>query len=247
MNLPVIVDSQAPTTNFSSAILPGAPWLIAHKSMLGIERPYKITLNGRDYVLWQNKRGEVFALNNICPHMQAPLSDGWVCPEKNTITCPSLQHGNFYLSESTAIVEYLEEVFPAPEYPSVLPQELLDRARARQIQAWIRSDLMPIREERPTEVIFFQPTATPLSQSGKTASEKLIRVADSLLSDRSLNLFGEWCIADSDLALMLNRLVLNGDRIPEKLKNYANFQWQRPSVRQWTSIERKTASSLSSF
>ncbi len=164
-----------------------------------------------------------------------------------TARVPTLQHGNFYLSESTAIVEYLEEVFPAPEYPSVLPQEQLDRARARQIQAWIRSDLMPIREERPTEVIFFQPTATPLSQSGKTASEKLIRVADSLLSDRSLNLFGEWCIADTDLALMLNRLVLNGDRIPEKLKNYANFQWQRPSVRQWKSIERKTASSLSSF
>ncbi len=164
-----------------------------------------------------------------------------------TARVPTLQHGNFYLSESTAIVEYLEEVFPAPEYPSVLPQEQLDRARARQIQAWIRSDLMPIREERPTEVIFFQPTATPLSQSGTTASEKLIRVADSLLRDRSLNLFGEWCIADSDLALMLNRLVLNGDRIPEKLKNYANFQWQRPSVRQWKSIERKTASSLSSF
>ena len=164
-----------------------------------------------------------------------------------TARVPTLQHGNFYLSESTAIVEYLEEVFPAPEYPSVLPQEQLDRARARQIQAWIRSDLMPIREERPTEVIFFQPTATPLSQSGTTASEKLIRVADSLLRDRSLNLFGEWCIADSDLALMLNRLVLNGDRIPEKLKNYANFQWQRSSVRQWKSIERKTSSSSSSF
>ncbi len=164
-----------------------------------------------------------------------------------TARVPTLQHGNFYLWESTAIVEYLEEVFPAPEYPSVLPQEQLDRARARQIQAWIRSDLMPIREERPTEVIFFQPTATPLSQSGKTASEKLIRVADSLLSDRSQNLFGEWCIADTDLALMLNRLVFNGDKIPEKLKNYANFQWQRPSVRQWKSIERKTASSLSSF
>lgn len=48
MNLPVIADSQVPTTNSSSAILPGAPWLVAHKSMLGVERPYKITLNGRD-------------------------------------------------------------------------------------------------------------------------------------------------------------------------------------------------------
>ncbi len=64
-----------------------------------------------------------------------------------------------------------------------------------------------------------------------------------LRRDRSQNLFGEWCIADTDLALMLNRLVFNGDEIPEQLKNYANFQWQRSSVQQWRGIDRKTASS----
>ena len=69
-------------------ILPGTPWLIAHKSMLGVNRPNKITLNERDYVLWQNSKEEVFALDNICPHMQAPLSEGWICAERNTITCP---------------------------------------------------------------------------------------------------------------------------------------------------------------
>ncbi|MFB2837990.1 Rieske 2Fe-2S domain-containing protein [Floridanema evergladense] len=69
-------------------ILPGAPWLIAHRSMLGINKPQKISLNGQDYVLWQNQQGQVFALNNICPHLQAPLSDGWICKERNTITCP---------------------------------------------------------------------------------------------------------------------------------------------------------------
>ncbi len=69
-------------------ILPGAPWLIAHKSMLGVNQPQKITLNGHDYVLWQNSQGEVFALDNICPHMQAPLSEGWICADKNTIICP---------------------------------------------------------------------------------------------------------------------------------------------------------------
>lgn len=69
-------------------ILPGAPWLIAHRSMLGINQPYKITLNGQDYVLWQNQQGKVFALDNICPHMQAPLSDGWICQNGNTIACP---------------------------------------------------------------------------------------------------------------------------------------------------------------
>lgn len=69
-------------------ILPGAPWLIAHKSMLGINRPYQITLNGHDYVLWQDVEGEVCALDNVCPHLQAPLSKGWICQDRNTIVCP---------------------------------------------------------------------------------------------------------------------------------------------------------------
>lgn len=56
--------------------------------MLGINKPHKVSLNGQDYVLWQNQQGEVFAVDNICPHMQAPLSDGWICHERNTITCP---------------------------------------------------------------------------------------------------------------------------------------------------------------
>jgi phenylpropionate dioxygenase-like ring-hydroxylating dioxygenase large terminal subunit len=74
--------------NTMEAILPGAPWLIAHRSMLGVNQPYKVTFNGRDYVLWQNMTGEVFALDNACPHMQAPLSNGWICEERNTIACP---------------------------------------------------------------------------------------------------------------------------------------------------------------
>ncbi len=69
-------------------ILPGAPWLIAHRAMLEVNQPQKITLNETDYVLWQNAKKEVFALENVCPHLQAPLSNGWICAERNTITCP---------------------------------------------------------------------------------------------------------------------------------------------------------------
>ena len=71
-----------------NSILPGAPWLIAHRSMLAINKPFKITLNNSDYVLWQNAKGEIFALENVCPHMQAPLDNGWVCEKNNSIVCP---------------------------------------------------------------------------------------------------------------------------------------------------------------
>lgn len=160
------------------------------------------------------------------------------CDYSLTARVPALNQDGFFLSESTAIIEYLEEVFHSPSYQSVFPKSRADRARARQVQAWLRSDLMPIREERTTEVIFFGTTPAPLSESGRKAMAKLIRVADSLLDSKTLNLFDDWCIADTDLALMLNRLVFSGDELPEKLKNYADFQWQRPSVQQWVQQER---------
>jgi glutathione S-transferase len=67
---------------------------------------------------------------------------------------PTLTNGSFVLSESSAIDEYVEELFPAPTFPAIYPDDAEKRAKAREVQAWLRSDLMPIREERSTEVVF---------------------------------------------------------------------------------------------
>lgn len=101
-----------------------------------------------------------------------------------TAKVPVLEHNDFALSESSAILEYLEELYPdTPIYPT----DIQARARARQIQAWLRSDLVALRTERP-------------------------------------------------FALMLQRLIQNGDAVPERLKNYALQQWQRPSVQKWLAL-----------
>jgi glutathione S-transferase len=144
---------------------------------------------------------------------------------------PTLVHGDFVLTESSAISEYLDEQFGAPDYPSALPRDLRQRAQARQVQAWLRSDLVPIRTERSTGVIFVAPIARPLTAEAQASAARLIRIAERLVDGP--NLFGEWCIADTDLALMLNRLIMNGDPVPQKLKDYADGQWRRDSVQQW--------------
>ena len=151
---------------------------------------------------------------------------------------PTLTHGDFCLSESSAISEYLEDLLPADQHARVYPSEIHNKARARQIQAWLRSDFMPIRAERSTEVVFFKPTHKSLSKSAQASADKLFAAVDSLLDDNALNLFNQWCIADVDLALMLNRLVLNGDEVPEKLVAYAQYQWERPSVQRWVNQKR---------
>jgi glutathione S-transferase len=148
---------------------------------------------------------------------------------------PTLTHGAFALSESSAITEYLDDTFAET---LVYPQDRHLRARARQLQAWLRSDLMPIRQERSTEVVFYKRQAPPLSATAQLAVQKLYFAVDRLLSRDASNLFGNWCIADTDLALMLNRLVMNGDDVPAKLASYAARQWERASVQQWVMLDR---------
>ena len=119
------------------------------------------------------------------------------------------------------------------------PAEIKDRARARQVQAWLRSDFMPIRSERATVVLFYGSSVTPLSAEARNAAQKLFAGATELLSHGGPHLCGkEWCIADVDLAVMLNRLALNGDSVPESLAAYASRQWQRPSVQLWVNQAR---------
>jgi glutathione S-transferase len=155
-----------------------------------------------------------------------------------TARVPVLEQGAFRLSESSAIVEYLEETFAPPRYAAMLPAAPRDRARARQIMAWIRSDLMPIREERATHTFFYKNPVQPLSRAGWAAAEKLIAAASAFIPEGRTSLFDAFSIADADLAMMLMRLVGNGDPVPAKLRDFVAAQWQRPSVRAWVDHER---------
>ena len=73
------------------SMLEGAPWLLAHKSMLDTNKPQKVSLYGNDYVLWKDKTGQVNALSNVCPHMGAMLSEGWCKVREDgtsAVVCP---------------------------------------------------------------------------------------------------------------------------------------------------------------
>jgi glutathione S-transferase len=178
------------------------------------------------------EKGIPFTLKRVDLSRDAQWDDDY---RALSLTCrvPTLQIDDFILNESSAIAEYLEERFPAPEYERLYPRDREKRAHAREIQAWLRSDLMPLRQERPTEVLFAGERFAPLSPAGEKAAQKLITAVLRPLPDGQQNLFGEWSIADTDLAVMINRLALHGDALPVKLQHYAEFQWQRASVQLW--------------
>jgi glutathione S-transferase len=151
---------------------------------------------------------------------------------------PALQHGDYWLAESSAIAEYLAETFPFPKHPRLFPEDLRQRGICREVQAFVRSDLMPIRNERSTHTVWYEHTDKPLSDAAKVAVDRLYQIADRLIPEGKTSLFDAWCIADTDLAMMLQRLNLNGDPMPKKLKAFAEAQWARPSVAKWNDRKR---------
>ncbi len=152
-----------------------------------------------------------------------------------TARVPALRHGDFWLTESPAIVEYVDEVLPGPR---LMPSDAKSRARARQVLSWVRTDLSALREERPTTSMFFERVTKPLSQKAMDARNKLVRVAEALVPSGGGPLFDSWSIADADLAFVLHRLILNEDEIPSRLEAYARDQWKRPSIAAFVSRER---------
>jgi len=152
-----------------------------------------------------------------------------------TARVPSVDHDGFRLAESSAIAEYLEDLVPAPR---LLPGNVRDRARARQLMAWMRSDVGALRDERSTVTMFYRFKLPPLSAAGERDARKLIRVADQMIPTGGGALFGAWCLADSELAFMLHRLILTGEEVPERVRAYADAQWQRPSVRAFVEHSR---------
>jgi glutathione S-transferase len=159
-----------------------------------------------------------------------------------TARVPALVDGDFTLSESSAIIEYLEERWPPPAHAALLPADVQQRARARQIMAWVRSDLLPIREERSAEYVFYPhdtlPPFAPLSSKARRATDKLLSFAGRVVPADGGALFGAWCIADTDLAMMLQRLVKTGEPLPPHLRAFAEREWQRPSVQAYATVPR---------
>ena len=126
----------------------------------------------RDMVLLRRIDTEGVAL-----HEHAQKADAYAKP---TITArvPALFVEDFALGESSAIVEYIEDVYGRPTYAPVLPIDPKERARARQIMAWIRSDdTLPIREHRSTFTMFYEKAKDPLPDAARRLRSRACRIS----------------------------------------------------------------------
>jgi glutathione S-transferase len=165
---------------------------------------------------------------------RALLRDGQGVPaalrqETAIARIPALQHGEFWLTESLAIVEYLEDVFPPPTWARTLPADPRARARARQIMAWMRFDMRALRSERPWQLTIYPvPAHPPLSPAAERDASELVDLVVRLAATGELD---DWNIAQADLAFGLWRLARGDYPLPAPAQRVLDRNLERPSIR----------------
>jgi glutathione S-transferase len=82
-----------------------------------------------------------------------------------------------------------------------------------------------------------------MSDKGKADAAELVRIAEALVAPGKPTMFGEYCIADTDLALALMRLVANQDPVPQPLVDYTRAQWSRESVQKYVTYAARASTS----
>jgi len=147
---------------------------------------------------------------------------------------PAFQHGDFWLTESMAIIEYLEETFAPPAYPRLLPADARIRARARQVMSFVRADLWDLRGERSYWMCVYQVgPLPPLSRQAERDARELVAVTERFAAEQL-----PWCIAHADLAYTLLRLARTEYALTPAATAFLDEQLARPSVRAYLELVR---------
>ncbi|HTX95389.1 MAG TPA: Rieske 2Fe-2S domain-containing protein [Mycobacterium sp.] len=63
-------------------------------------KPVRVEVDGVGLVVCQTKPGEVAAFGELCPHLAAPMADGWV--DRGRLVCP--WHGSWFAAESGEVL-----------------------------------------------------------------------------------------------------------------------------------------------
>lgn len=145
---------------------------------------------------------------------------------------PAITHGEAWIAESLAIVEYLDEVFPDPP---LFGEDPAARALDRHVMSYLRSDFGELRRCMPFEGIFLGGKTPPITKEARDQCRKLLELVDWRLASRSKS---PLTIADYELAWMLRRPIYYKGPLTPQARAYSNAIWKRPAIQAWLKQDR---------
>lgn len=188
---------------------------LAHKGLDFEERPIRL-IEERDHEL----------LQSVSPTGMVPV----------------LHHGSRVIPDSLAIVEYLEEHFPAPGYPALWPSDPDARSHARWLSATMHSGFPRLRQELSFNLCFLASKPEPAADGLEEAAQILAlwEAALSRKQDTRPFLFGAFCAADVMFAPVVWRIT--AFRVPAaatpRAAAYMRSVLDYPIVRRWMDVAR---------
>jgi nitrite reductase/ring-hydroxylating ferredoxin subunit/uncharacterized membrane protein len=84
-------------------------------------RPVRVEVDGVGLVVCQTKPGEVAAFGELCPHLAAPMADGWL--DRGRLVCP--WHGSWFAAESGDVLRG-PAAAPLPRYAARLVNGMVE-------------------------------------------------------------------------------------------------------------------------
>ena len=181
-----------------------------------------------DFRAWValSEKGLEFTVSRVMVDEGVGLSPSYK-DQSVTARVPGLAHGGFWMAESLAIIEYLEDAFPPPQWPPLWPDDLRARARARQLVSFLGSDLYVLNRERPSWTITYPVERPPLTSPARAAADELLAIASRVVTEGTLD---TWSMASADLTFALLRLARNGESLAPELQSLVDQNLARPSV-----------------
>ncbi|MCI0655741.1 MAG: glutathione S-transferase [Acidobacteria bacterium] len=150
---------------------------------------------------------------------------------------PVLRHGDLTIPDSLAIIEYLEETFPAPKHPPLWPTEKSARAHARWLAAAMHSGFPKLREGMSFNLCFLRSQPKPPQEAVQEATEMLDYFEDALSRKQAQGafLFGDFGAVDAMFAPAVLRLTsfdVPTQRAP-RAAAYLQAVLNHPLVERW--------------
>jgi nitrite reductase/ring-hydroxylating ferredoxin subunit len=93
-------------------------------------KPVRVEVDGVGLVVCQTKPGEVSAFGEFCPHLAAPMADGWL--DRGRIVC--LWHGSWFAAESGEVLRG-PSAAPLPRYEARLVNGMIEVRGEEQMAA----------------------------------------------------------------------------------------------------------------